>query len=156
MYGLVINGVTSAYLMSKTNQKVSKRFMRVLIGLLDTDGEERWSRVRQKMKAMGLDPDTTRGVLSTLYPEDLFYSRNCIEIIHGIHVKGNLTKASVGNKSHSILYEIFLKYGPDRAALFLTEATKITDEWLCEIGFSIDLDDFLCIQYGPCTIPMRR
>lgn len=123
MYGLIINGVTAAYLMSKYNDSVSVSTMDMLVSLLDVAREYRWGKLKLKMRRMGLNPYTTRGVLSVMYPEDFYYDRRGVQIVEGVHVTGTLNRSLVGNKSNSLHHEIYLKYGPDRAALFLTEST---------------------------------
>lgn len=75
MYGLVINEVTAAYLMSRNNSPISPERMQKLVGLLDCEGELRWERIQKKMRAMRLNPMTTRGALSMMYPEGMYYSR---------------------------------------------------------------------------------
>lgn len=88
-------------MMSKNNSPVSDSKLKVLFSLLSCSASVRWERLKAKMNAMGLNPKTTRGVLSLLYPENFYYSRKGIQVVEGVHVAGSLSKATVGNKPHS-------------------------------------------------------
>lgn len=52
-----------------------------------------------------------------------------------------LDKGVVGNANGGVIHYIWLDYGADEAAKFLSNAQMLVNNWLCNFGFSVGVSD---------------
>ena len=100
-----------------------------------------------RLRKYGISPLSGSALFSALLPADFFYTKknddNVVEIKEGILVRGVIGKPHIGNEHNSIIQALWNSYGMARTANFLTDLTRIVNEWLITFGLSVGLDNCL-------------
>lgn len=146
MMGLVFNGTTGAYLISRYGEVSDKMWNTVTLDIYDRENRMRDLKERY-MKAY---PDannwkTGKSLFSLLLPENFYYNHDKVKIVNGIMVEGELTKSHVGPSTSAITHQIFNTYGQHYAARFIDEGQALADRFLEYVGFTVG--------YRDCAMP---
>lgn len=139
--GLVMNSVTSAYLLTARKNKLPPGLRDELFKLIG--GNDRMLNFENRLIKFGVDGNSGASVFSYILPPDFYYNQKGILIINGILLSGQLKKSSVGSSHRSIIQDIHKKYGPTLTAKFFTDSARILNKWIMENGFSVGLLDMI-------------
>jgi DNA-directed RNA polymerase II subunit RPB1 len=135
--GIVMNGLTGAYLLSDPSLQIDEELYDVLVDLIEKVDPEFDAR----LKKYRIKKYTGRGVLSLLFPEDFFYNYEGVLIMNGILISGRLKKKHLGTSSRSIIQELWKKYNPQIVGDFITYASWLINRWLIDNPLSISIAD---------------
>jgi DNA-directed RNA polymerase II subunit RPB1 len=136
--GLVQDAVLGAYLLSHEDTRLNRRQMCELTSVL---------RYREQVLPEPRDNQrwTGRQALEMLLPEGLNYTNRKstppVVIRNGMIVSGRLCKHSLGTSYGSLVHRLWLEFGPDRCAHFLSDSQRLINRWLMWRGFSVRLCD---------------
>lgn len=151
--GIVFNGITAAYLMSKHGPFTQ---------FLWNEGLNVLGKFQDRVTRTGMFPSLMeRGsrwysgddlrcgamMFSSLLPQDFWYYKKGVQIINGILIPskngkpGVLTKGHVGDKAGSIVHQLYHNYGTNVAARFLSECQFMMDWFIMRIGFTVGYAD---------------
>jgi DNA-directed RNA polymerase II subunit RPB1 len=141
--GVVYDGITGAYLLTQVvNGKEVEvdptLYNDLILRLTNTDS---LPTLDQRLKEMGVNKYSGRGLFSVLLPEDFYYSKGYVHIRKGILINGTITKDHIGPSSGSIVQALYKDYGKNRVVDFLTDTPFLINGWLQEYGFSVGLKD---------------
>lgn len=142
MMGLVMNGISGAYLLTQEGVRINDRLFEELTQMI-TDPSN-LETLHGRLIKCGVHPRDGKALFSALLPSDFYYNQKGVRIIYGIMVTGRLTKAHVGATNRSIIQDMHKKYRAQRTADFFTDAPWVINKWLIERGFSVGLLD--CIN----------
>jgi DNA-directed RNA polymerase II subunit RPB1 len=80
---------------------------------------------------------------NALYDQDdnSYLSDGVVIIENGILIYGNLCKKTLGTSEGSIIHQLWLDYGPDRAKRFISDLQYVVNAFLIHHGFSIGAMD---------------
>ena len=140
--GLVMNSVSGAYLLSKSDTRIDDDLFAELLTLITNQDILR--TLYQRLVKYGVHPRSGQAIFSAMLPDDFYYNQKGVLILEGVLVSGRLKKSHVGASHRSIVQELWKRYGPQRTADFLTDAPWVINKWLIERGFSVGLLD--CIN----------
>jgi DNA-directed RNA polymerase subunit A' len=143
--GIIMDGITSAYLMTSDNEIIHPLIFTSAIDSMKRGTEVNIEDLQSRAAKFGLHPWSGRTLFSALLPEDFTYNHAGIVIYKGILINGRVKAGAIDNGSRSIVQELWKFYGPHRAAEFLTNATRVLLLWLNNYGFSIGSAD---IDFG--------
>lgn len=147
--GLVMDAITTMYYMTASKEIGFKRItaeQKAYLHGFITSGDG-FYRLDERLAYYKIDPLSTRGVLSALFPANFRYTSKSkdgtlVSIRDGILITGTMSKPQVGPTRNSIVQAIYNYYGESRAALFINEGMKVCDKYMRTIeGFSIGLGD---------------
>lgn len=147
--GLVMNSVSGAYLLSKSNVYLDDDLFNELLGMI-TD-QESINTLYPRLIKYGIHPRSGKAIFSALLPKDFYYKNKGVTILEGVLISGILKKAHVGISSRSIIQELWKKYGPQRTADFFTDAPWVINKWIIEYGFSVGMLDCINFAIDPQT-----
>ena len=150
--GLVMNSVTGSYLLSDPNVRLSRDFFKDILGEITSD--EFFDTLNARLDKYGVHPLSGQALISCLLPDDFNYekgSENKVIIREGVLINGRLTKGHVGVSDRSIIQEMWKKYGHKRITKFLTDAPRVINYWLKEIGFTVGIKDCVNLAINPET-----
>lgn len=85
-------------------------------------------------------------LFSALLPAGLFYKKNDVVIVNGILVAGIVGKNHVGIASDTIIQQILIQFGQQRAADFITDIYFLLTKYLSSRGFSVGYKDIVVEQ----------
>lgn len=141
--GIIMDGITSAFLMTNENEIIHPLIFMSAIESMKTpiDIEE----LQERAVKYGLHPWSGRTLFSALLPEDFTYNNAGIVIYNGILINGRVKSGAIDTSSRSLVQELWKFYNEHRAADFLTDATRVLLFWLNNYGFSIGSAD---IDFG--------
>jgi DNA-directed RNA polymerase II subunit RPB1 len=80
-------------------------------------------------------------LISVVFPNNFSYKSSNVEIVHGIIVRGFLTKAELGSRPHSIMAYLHKYYSPQIALKCFSNIQHIANAWLAIVGFSVGIED---------------
>lgn len=166
--GLVMNSVTSAYLLNQTEKPMSEVLFNSLLNLIST--KDSFPTLFRRLEKFGVHPRSGPAIFSALLPPDFHlgddsqfidkanFSGNLadlprgatpVKIREGVLITGKVTKSHVGAAHRSIIQELWHDYGAERTAAFLTDAPWVLNKWIFESGFSVSLRDCVNFVTGP-------
>lgn len=100
--------------------------------------------LKDRAREVGVDDLLTyRMLFSALLPADLYYKKNDVVIVNGILIQGIVGKNHVGHARDTIIQQILLTYGDQRAADFITDIYFLLTTFLTKRGFSAGYKDIL-------------
>ena len=140
--GAVLNSVLGLYIMTHKPRKVSQSMIDKVKDSMIIRGNLRWELVKRKYAQMGIDPNTTRGLLTLVLPEGLCYTCGTVSISNGVLTRGHITSSTVGPKCRTLMPYIYRTYGEDRMEMFVTELTRLGEIFLATYGLSMNIMDF--------------
>lgn len=151
-FGVVFNGASSGFLMSRDNQELREEFWfegyekaGKLQGELDSETFQDFLRRLQKHN---IPRYSKRALVSTLFPRDFYYNSAGLQIINGIIVKGYLCKSNNGRVRNSVMQALFTQYGQQPCISYLTYCYFLLDWYISYYG--------LTITYHDSTIPLDK
>lgn len=147
--GLVMDAITTMYYMTASKEigfkSVRPEQRDFLYGFISS--EDGFYRLEERLRYYHIDPFSTRGLLSALFPANFFYKSKgrdgtLVLIRDGILITGTVSKSQVGPTRNSIAQALYHNYSPKRAAAFINDGMKFCDRYMKTIeGFSIGLGD---------------
>jgi len=140
--GLVMNSVSGAYLISRSDTRIDDDLFAELLTLITN--QPPIATLYQRLAKYGVHPRSGQAIISAMLPEDFYYNQKGVIILEGVLVSGRLKKSHVGPSHRSIIQELWKNYGSQRTADFFTDAPWVINKWLIERGFSVGLLD--CIS----------
>jgi DNA-directed RNA polymerase subunit A' len=143
--GIIMDGITSAYLMTSDNEIIHPLLFTSAIDSMKNGKNFDIEGLQDRAKKFGLHPWSGRTLFSALFPEDFTYNNAGIVIYKGILIGGRVKAGAIDSGQRSIIQELWKFYGPQEAANFLTNATRVLLLWLNNYGFSIGSAD---IDFG--------
>lgn len=150
--GLVMNSVTGAFLLTDKTERLPKKFFKEVVGIIEND--EFLDTLAERLEKFGVHPYSGQAVFSCLLPSDFNYDsagKEKISIREGVLIRGRLRKVHVGTSDRSIVQELWKKYGHKRVTKFLTDAPRVINYWLKEVGFTVGLADCFNSATNPIT-----
>jgi DNA-directed RNA polymerase II subunit RPB1 len=139
--GLVMNSITSAYLMTKKDTVLPQKLFNELLKLIK--GVNYMDDLTKRLTKWAIPKYSGAAVFSSILPPNFYYNQKGILIINGILVSGRLKKSSVGASHRSIIQDLYKKYGSVCTSKFFTNASWIFNKWIMERGFSVGLLDMI-------------
>lgn len=139
MVGLIMDCITSPYLMTKPDEGIDPIIFTMALEKMKTTVA--LDDLQRRAAAFGLHPWSGRTLFSALFPPDFRYENAGISIINGILNDGRVKSGAIGSSSRSVIQDMHKQYGYQRTADFITDATWLTLEWLDSYGFSIGPSD---------------
>jgi len=139
--GLIMDTITGLYILTSKDIIFTEEQFNSFLGVLTKT--EQLATLSQRAKKHGIHPRSGKALFSALLPKDFYYKIGKVEIVEGILVHGAVTKSQMGPTHRSIVQELWkdIRYGPSRAADFLTDAPYLATAFLDEYGFSIGITD---------------
>lgn len=147
--GLVMNSITSAYLMSDKNTIINDDLFAELLTLITDQNNLR--TLYNRLVKYGVHPRSGRAIISAMLPDDFYYNQKGVLIIEGILISGQLKKSHVGSSHRSIIQELYKKYGSQRTCDFFSDASWIFNKWIIERGFSVGISDMISLAIDEKT-----
>ena len=148
--GIIMDGITSAFLMTKSDELVHEfifgsvlRRMKTPVNILE---------LQTRAGKFGLHPFSGRTLFSSILPPDFNYNHGGLTVYNGILLNGRVSSFHIDTSSRSMVQDIWKRYGDQRAADFITDATWVLIAWLDSYGYSIGPED---IDFGN-TEEIRR
>ena len=141
--GLVMNCITSGYLLTKQNNSVSDNLYNELLNLLTDKNKLYLENIDKRLMKWGVPKKSGHGIFSLMLPPTFYYNQKGILIIDGILISGNLKKSSIGPSHRSIIQDLYKKYGSEVTSEFFTNASWVLNKWISERGFSVGLLDMV-------------
>ena len=167
MTGLVMDGVTGSYLMTRRNEILDDyEFTWFREGLVAT---EQMATFEERCHRLGVNPRSAAALWSSVLPEDFSYFRKSrfaaeimrgssgrpdirsdadppLVIINGIIISGHLCSEDTGAAAGGIVHKLALHYGYNRAATFLSDIPILVSRYLAEYQFSTGIDDLASLE----------
>lgn len=143
--GVLYNGITGTYLMTMNNALSREGFAYCTKAVMREDIRNIGDRFRRNNVDGSFN---SRKLFSYLLPPTIKYDKGEIHVKDGILLQGDrpITKSNIGRSTGSIIHSIYIQYGKDRAAEFISKCTAIADRFLDIFGFSVGITD--CILYN--------
>jgi len=141
--GLVMNSITSVYLMTKQNNYIAPELFDELANLITNNNRNYVDNINERLARWGVSKNSGNAILSLILPPDFYYNQKGILIINGVLISGRLKKSAVGASHRSIIQDLHKKYGSLLTSEFFTNASWILNKWITERGFSVGLLDMI-------------
>lgn len=135
--GLILDSIIGAYLLTSYTENVDPFTFTDVFNRMKKDNRITITSLQSRAVKYGLSPYSGRTLFSALFPEDFYYKQAGVLVIDGILIAGRITSSHVGVKHRSIIQDILVQYGSERAARFITDATWLLTAWLQTFGFSV-------------------
>jgi DNA-directed RNA polymerase II subunit RPB1 len=145
--GLVMNSITSVYLMTKQNNYITSTLFDELANLIVN--KDYIKNIDERLNRWGVSKNSGNAILSLILPPDFYYNQKGILIINGVLVSGRLKKSAVGASHRSIIQDLHKKYGSSLTSEFFTNASWVLNKWITERGFSVGLLDMINLYLDP-------
>lgn len=131
--GFVQDAVIGSWLMTREGTRIKRPLAIVL-----------WASIKHTSLELPYQATYTgKELYSLLFPPDLYYwnAKVGVSIRGGKLMQGTLCKVTLGASSGGIVHSMYMSHGPDRTAMFLSDAQRLVNRWLTHNGFSIRLSD---------------
>ena len=145
MIGLVMDTLTGSYLLTQKDPNIDLDIWNDCMTLITSPDD--LPSLNERLRKHKVRPFSGRALFSAVLPYDFYYSKDDVLITNGVLIQGVLKKTYLGTKAGSIIQELWKRYGRERTATFITDATWVIDRWLTNYGFSIGLTD--CFPSDP-------
>ena len=107
------------------------------------------------MKVYGKDWMNTRVAISALFPSNYCYEFHnetdkdepTLRIRNGIIISGCLCKKVLGPVHNSIIQDLWHRYSPEIAGMFITKLQQIVARYMPQEGFSVGISDCIIKNY---------
>lgn len=142
--GMVMNSITSPYLLTDPATRIPDDLFELIINMLSN--KDSLPTLYQRLKKYRIHPRSGQALFSTLLPEDFYYTRGDVKIKEGVLIQGLINKNDVGASHRSIIQFLYKKYGSERTSQFFTDAPWLLNRWIMENGFSVGLRDVVKID----------
>src|SRR5690606_16061916 len=139
---VVYDGLISIYLMMMNPEKPSVEEFRDLLSVITNKTD--LITLGQRASALGVtDLISYKIAFSALLPAGLYYKKNDVVIVDGILLEGIIGKNHIGHARDTIIQQILLDFGDQRAADFITDVYFLLTRYLTRRGFSVGYRDTL-------------
>jgi len=154
---IVQDSLTACFLMTKKNMKLERgEFFDITMNGERPDGSPLYNlnkvkTIERVLKAFGKKPRVfnSRGLLSLLFPDNLFYEKKnnvnpeepTVKIYNGVFVEGAFDKTTLGADHGSLIQIMNKEYGPEITSNMIDNLQFISNAWMRVHGFSIGLED---------------
>ena len=145
--GLVMNSITSVYLMTKQNNHITSTLFDELANLIVN--KDNIKNIDERLIRWGVSKNSGNAILSLILPPDFYYNQKGILIVNGVLISGRLKKSAVGASHRSIIQDLHKKYGSSLTSEFFTNASWVLNKWITERGFSVGLLDMINLYLDP-------
>jgi DNA-directed RNA polymerase II subunit RPB1 len=144
--GIIYNGTTGGYLLSKVKELTVKQIEEGKSVMKyfnpNTGFDQRFSQLQN----MGYDIGYMSGssLISLLFPPDFWYNekkKGGLKIRNGIIVEGEIRKANVGPSTNSVIQALYKGYGHEVTRIFITDATFLFNWYLTIYGFTVGISN---------------
>jgi len=156
---VIQDALIACFMMSKDNEPLSRnQFNDITTCGERPDGSSLWNpekikNIERVLKQFGKKPVVYngRGLLSLLFPDDLYYENKngacpeepVVRIHKGVLVEGVFDKNIIGKAHNSLIQILNKEYGGKIAANFIDNIHFIGNAWMSVHGFSVGLLDCL-------------
>jgi len=159
--GIVFDGIIGSYLLTDFRTVLKPSVWEDCFNLMISNIEEgkenpEWMSFDDRLKKHHLNKWSGRALFSAALPWNLYYQKEDVIILDGIIVSGQITKDNISTNGGSLVQVIFLEYGSQRAAEFLTDIPRIIDTWLTHRGFSVGFSDCKPIDQDLITEKVKK
>lgn len=154
--GLVINGPSGAYLLSKDDLVLSEetfnRGVEYVLNYTENNYiQNNMKTLEERIKKYSkTGMFTGKGLCSILFPPDFTYryreDDKLVKINNGVFIEGRLTKAQVGGHPNSIIQSLWKNYGYQTAIDFISNAEFLFNWFINFYGFTISLESITPIN----------
>lgn len=139
---VVYDGLISIYLMMMNPEKPSVEEFRDLLSVITNKTD--LVTLGERAAALGVtDLISYKIAFSALLPAGLYYKKNDVVIVDGILLEGIIGKNHIGHARDTIIQQILLDFGDQRAADFITDVYFLLTRYLTRRGFSVGYRDTL-------------
>lgn len=142
--GIVYDVLTGLFLMTQPNVMIDKMLWMDL--LMEITPDASISNLPLRLAKYNVPMYSGKAMFSCLLPETLYYKKGKVEIIEGVLVSGEISKAHVGVEHNSIIQHLYTNYGPERTGQFLSDASFVVNRWLAENPFTVGMADCVPLQ----------
>ena len=157
MMGLVFNCPISAWVMSNYKEKIDDVYWEEAMEYMTkfTD-RSRLLTLNERLKKNGIPENSGKALLSTLFPENFYYTgKDGVLIVDGILVKGRLSKSHIGPSDGSIIQVLNKMHTREEVVRFFTEGQFLFDWFVKWKGISIGYSDCV-IDYGDFNLKVVK
>lgn len=139
--GLIMDTVTGLYILTSFDILFSRDQFQSFLSVLTR--RDQLATLSQRARKHGIHQYSGKALFSALLPKDFYYKKGDVEIVEGILIHGRMKKEQMGPTHRSIVQELWkdIRYGPSRAADFLTDAPYLATAFLDDHGFSVGITD---------------
>lgn len=152
MIGLILSDITAAYVLTSENPDISFDVWFSCMNLIQEKSQ--LSTFEDRLSYAGLKRLSGRALFSMLLPADFYYNKGEVLIENGILINGAITKKDIGRTRNSIIQVMWMNYGYDRTATFLTDTSHVLNRWFSSYGFSIGLES--CTHTDPKVMELKE
>ena len=152
MMGIVMDSLTSAFLLSDPNNQVGKInpdgsvdqedakfvFEDCVRHMINTP---QYDSLNERLIKYGIPLYSGIALISATFPDTFFYDNKGVFIREGILLAGRLTKETLGTSENSIIGEMVKQESPSITIDFMSNIQFITNDYLTYRGFTIGYDD---------------
>ena len=139
MIGAVMDALTLWYLITKEDYNIPKEdFMDSQLRITAVDSA---STLDERLKSHGVPRFSGRALFSAILPPDFFYQSGNVLILNGVLKRGVISKQHIGTDTGSMIQYILDRYGPNRAAEFITDLCFVAARMFDTMQFTIGIDD---------------
>lgn len=156
---LVMDSVTSGFLMTRDSNMIDEETV-MQLSMHVKDGLERFNRLKNQkpwiynedkyVKDGKLTMWSGKRVFSLFLPYDFVYTYGKpsdkdkhVIIKRGLMERGVLGKFALGNTNRGIIHCLYIGWGSDRCAQFVSDSHRTLCNWITSIGFSIGIGDVI-------------
>lgn len=139
---VVYDGLISVYLMMTNPAKPTVEEFKDLLSVITNKTD--LVTLGERAAALGVtDLISYKMAFSALLPAGLYYKKNDVVIVDGILLEGIIGKNHIGHAKDTIIQQILLDFGNQRAADFITDVYFLLTRYLSRRGFSVGYRDTL-------------
>lgn len=141
--GVVYDGLIAIYHMMLEDDKIfSRQEFTAYLSIIKNRKD--LPTLAKRAKNLGVENlFTFKMLFSALLPEGLFYKKHDVVILNGILLKGRVGKNNVGIATDTIIQQIIIDFGDQRAADFITDIYNLLVRYLSDRGFSVGYKDIV-------------
>jgi DNA-directed RNA polymerase II subunit RPB1 len=138
--GIVFNGITASYILTKENPPVSPETYYQALELLTV--KTQLGTLDERLAQRGVAPYTGRALISAVFPENFYYRAGGVQVVGGVLVQGELKMDHLGPRGGSMVQKMWHLYGQERTACFISDVAFVVNYWLDnEYGLTMGITD---------------
>lgn len=141
---VVYDGLISIYMMMTSDQRPTPDEFRELLSVITNKRD--LPTLGDRARELGVQENdliSYKMLFSALLPANLYYKKNDVVIVNGVLLQGIVGKNQVGHARDTIIQQILLSHGDQRAADFITDIYFLLTAYLTRKGFSAGYKDIL-------------
>jgi len=141
--GLVYDAITASFIMTR-EKAIDEGLYLELKDIVSND--EDLATLDERLRKHNIPPRSGRGTFSMVLPSTLNYFKGDLIILDGILISGVITGAHIGPSSKSIVEKIYMDYGAERYADFITNTSYMVLKYISERGHTVGIADCMSID----------